>query len=199
MKNKVIGLVVLSLISSGAFAAKDEKRALDIAFVDSFQTMRECDEGKAVGKELENMREKISNEIREQAQKVALREKELQGKASTMKKELFAQQEREIARQKRSLEDDVREAEETLKVTMQSKTEKLAAKVEEGIVEVAKEKGVDAVIDKMTGRVIYTKEDNRGDITAEAIVHVNRRAAKTDKKDSTVVAKKDSKQAAVAA
>ncbi len=68
---------------------------------------------------------------------------------------------------------------------MQNKTEALATKVEEGIVEVAKRKGVDAVIDKMTGRVIYTKEDNHGDITLDAIAHVDKRNKDAAKETAT--------------
>ena len=66
--------------------------------------------------------------------------------------------------------------------------------MEEGIVAVEKQKGVDEVIDKMTGRVVYTKEDNRGDITLDAIAQVNKKSNK-----ATAVAKKDDTKAAVTA
>ena len=74
---------------------------------------------------------------------------------------------------------------------MQQKTEELAIKIEESIVSVAKTKDVDAVIDKMTGRVMYTKDDNQGDITRETIVSV-------DKKGITV-AKKEAPKSSIAA
>ncbi len=169
-------------------------QVLDIAFVDSFQAMRECEEGKLVGRELDAVREKLSKEIQDEAQKLAQVEKELKSKMATMKKEVVEREERKLAKQRRSLEDRVRDGEEELKIIMQNKTETLAAKVEEGIVAVAKQKGVDAVIDKMTGRVVYTKEDNRGDITLDAIAQVNKKSNK-----ATAVAKKDDTKAAVTA
>src|SRR5579872_924390 len=170
-------------------------RVLDIAFVDSFQAMRECEEGKKVGKELDTIREKLSKEIQEEAQRLAAEEKEFKAKLPTMKKELAEQQERNLAKRRRALEDRVRDGEEELKITMQNKTETLAAKVEEGIVQVAKQKGVDAVIDKMTGRVLYTKEDNKGDITLDTIAQVNKQ---TTKKETTVAKKGDTKATAAA-
>lgn len=191
MNKKMAGLLLIGF--SGLSYAGD--RVLDIAFVDSFQAMRECEEGKKVGKELDTIREKLSKEIQEEAQRLATEEKEFKAKLPTMKKELAEQQERNLAKRRRALEDRVRDGEEELKITMQNKTETLAAKVEEGIVQVAKQKGVDAVIDKMTGRVLYTKEDNKGDITLDTIAQVNKQ---TIKKETTVAKKDDTKATAAA-
>lgn len=175
------GIFLLSCASLSVASPAVAPKPMDIVFVDSFQAMRECQEGKKVGKELDTVREKLSKEIQQDAQKLAAQEKELQGKLPTMKKEAADREQRKLAKNRRELEDRVRDGEEELKIMMQNKTEALAAKVEEGIVEVAKRKGVDAVIDKMTGRVLYTKEDNNGDITLDAIAQVdksNKEAAK---------------------
>ncbi len=193
--------VVIVIITSSAFA----KDNLQIAFVDSFKAMRDCKDGQVVGKELDTMRDKFSKEIQDEAQKIAKQDTELktkiaalEAKASTLKpeayareKQLLAKEGRRIDKLKQELEESVREKEETIKVAMQQKTEELASKIEEGIVAVAKEKGVDAVIDKMTGRVMYTKDDNTGDITSAAIAFV-------DKKAVTLTAKKDDKSKVVA-
>lgn len=191
MNKKMVGLFFVS----AACLSNAGDRVLDIAFVDSFQAMRECEEGKKVGKELDAVREKLSKEIQTEAQKLAVEEKEFKAKLPTMKKELAENEERKLAKRRRALEDRVRDGEEELKITMQNKTETLAAKVEEGIVQVAKQKGVDAVIDKMTGRVLYTKEDNKGDITLDAIAQVNKQ---TSKKETTIAKKDDTKATAAA-
>ncbi len=187
MKNKFRNIVIIAIaiaISGTSVAATrdakvDSKEALDIAFVDSFQAMRECEDGQRVGKELDAMRDQLSKEIQDEATKITKEESDLNSKAAALKPEVLAQNKRKIEKQKRDLEEQVRESEEKIKITMQQKTEELAVKIEEGIVEVAKSKGVDAVIDKMTGRVMYTKDDHKGDITTEAIAYV-------DKKSSTV-------------
>lgn len=172
MQKKHTALVmVLSIV--GSAVARDN---LDIALVDSFQVMRECQDGVVVGKELDAMRDKFSQEIQTKAQEITKEETALKAKASTLKPELLAKESRRLDKLKRDLEEEVREKEESIKVTMQQKTEELAIKAEEGIVAIAKEKGVDAVIDKMTGRVMYAKED-KGDITRDAISFVNNKKA----------------------
>lgn len=172
-------LLAVVLTIAGSSIAKD----MQIVFVDSFKAMRECKDGQLVGKELDDMRDAFSKEIQAEAQKIANMEKDLKSQASMLKADVLNKKTREIDRMKRDLEDSVREKEESIKVAMQQKTEALAMKVEESIVTVAKSKDVDAVIDKMTGRVMYTKEDNKGDITNEAIAAV-------DKKGITVASTK---------
>ncbi len=188
----VVIILTIANTSSAGNTATTGRDNLQIAFVDSFKAMRECEEGRVVGQALEDMREKFSKEIQQDAQKIAKEESDLKTKASTLKPDVKLKEEHRITKLKRELEDAVREKEETIKITMQQKTEELAIKVEEGIVAVAKEKGVDAVIDKMTGRVMYTKDDNTGDITSEAISFVNKKAV-------TVASKKEDKTRSAAA
>lgn len=201
MTKKCTLFVVVITLTSSAFA----KDNLQIAFVDSFKAMRDCKDGQVIGKELDTMRDKFSKEIQQEAQKIAKEDGELKSKvaaleaqASTLKPEAYAREKQQLTKEnrridklKQELEEAVREKEETIKVVMQQKTEELAVKIEEGIVTVAKEKGVDAVIDKMTGRVMYTKEDNTGDITTATIACVDKKsimiAAGASKKDEKIV------------
>ncbi len=201
MKKKLLLTVVVCTITVTGLTAKD---ALDIVFVDSFAAMRECKDGQIVGKEIDMLREKASQDIRLRAEILAQTENDLKGKASMLKQQELAKQERELSKKKRDLEELLREKEEEIKMTMQQKTEELAVKIEEGIVAAAKEKGVDAVIDKMTGRVMYTKDNNRGDITKEAIAFVDKKSdllaqAKKGALQPTTVAKADTKSKASAA
>lgn len=201
MTRKCTLFVVVITLSGTAFA----KDNLQIAFVDSFKAMRDCKDGQVVGKELDAMRDKFSKEIQQEAQKIAKEEADLKAKiaaleaqASALKPEAYAREQqslakddRHIKKMKEELQEGVRDKEETIKVVMQQKTEELAGKIEEGIITVAKEKGVDAVIDKMTGRVMYTKEDNTGDITTATIACVDKKsiliAAGAGKKDEKIV------------
>lgn len=183
---QIAALAVVMAITGTSYAvvARDTKETLDIAFVDSFQAMRECEDGKRVGKELDAMRDRLSKEIQDEATKITKEETELNSKASALKPDIIAQNKRKIEKRKRELEDKVRESEEEIKVAMQQRTEELAVKIEEGIVEVAKTKGVDAVIDKMTGRVMYTKDNQKGDITSDAISYVNKKTATVAKNET---------------
>ncbi len=201
MKKKLLLTVVICTISVTGLSAKDA--ALDIVFVDSFAAMRECKDGQIVGREIDTLRERASQDIRTRAEMLAKDESDLKSKASMLKQQELAKQERELGKKKRDLEELLREKEEEIKITMQQKTEELAVKIEEGIVAAAKEKGVDAVIDKMTGRVMYTKDNNKGDITKEAIAFVDKKSdllAQSKKgPQPTMVAKADTKSKASAA
>lgn len=174
-------IIAMGTTSEARDAKVEPKETLDIAFVDSFKAMRECEDGQRVGKELDAIRDKLSKEIQDEATRITQDEADLKGRAATLKADVLTQNERKIAKQKRDLEEKVRESEEEIKLVMQQKTEELAVQIEEGIVEVAKAKGVDAVIDKMTGRVMYTKDNDKGDITTDAIAYINKKTvAKND-------------------
>ena len=190
MKNRFRNIAVVAVViaisgTSSAATREAPKEALDIAFVDSFQAMRECEDGQRVGKELDTMRDKLSKEIQDEATKITKEESDLNSKSATLKPDILAQNKRKIEKQKRDLEDKVRESEEEIKVAMQQRTEELAVKIEEGIVEVAKAKNVDAVIDKMTGRVMYTKDNHKGDITSDAIAYVDKKSSTVAQNDTT--------------
>ena len=210
MKKKLLFTVVICGISVVGADAKDSSLSkgsqLNIAFVDSFEAMRKCKDGKQVGDEIDLLRDKASKELKTRAESLAKDEAELKNKASMLKPQELAKQERDFAKKKRDLEEFLREEEENIKITMQQKTEKLAIKIEEGIVAVAKEKNVDAVIDKMTGRVMYTKEDKKGDITKDAIQFVDKKSdllAQAQKEGTTdpktAIAKADGKPKSAAA
>ncbi len=190
MKNRFRNIAVVAVViaisgTSSAATREAPKEALDIAFVDSFQAMRECEDGQRVGKELDTMRDKLSKEIQDEATKITKEESDLNSKAATLKPDILAQNKRKIEKQKRDLEEKVRESEEQIKVAMQQRTEELAVQIEEGIVEVAKARGVDAVIDKMTGRVMYTKDNHKGDITTDAIAYVDKKSSTVAKNNTT--------------
>jgi len=176
MKKKLILSVVVLASCAAGLSAKVADKPLNIAFVDSFEAMRECEEGQKVGREIDAMRDKASAQIKAEAEKLAQADSDLKAKASTLNQQVLAKKGRELEKQRRDLEERVREEEEAIKIAMQQKTEVLATQVEAGIVSVAKERGVDAVIDKMTGRVMYTKDADNGDITKDAIARVNTEA-----------------------
>ena len=180
---KIMAFVFCAVSVSGIMARAD----LDIVFVDSFEAMRKCKDGELASKKIDMDRDSISKELQEKAQEIAKEQGDLESKKATLKPELVAKRQRDIDRKKREFEDLVRDKEEEMKLVMQQHTEHVAMKVEEGIVAVAKDKNVDAVIDKMTGRVLYTKDNNKGDITADTIKYVDAKmTAPENKKTATV-------------
>lgn len=210
MKKKLALSAVILTMAAGSLISKDTNLAkgeqLQIAFVDSFEAMRKCKDGEKVSLKIDELRDDASKKIRAEAEKLAKVEMDLKQKAAMLKPQELSKQERNLRNKKIELEDLVKEKEEEIKITMQQETEKLAMQVEEGIRAVAQEKDLDAVIDKMTGRVMYTKDNNKGDITADAIQFVDHKSAilaqakDTDKATApTTMAKAEQKSKSAAA
>jgi len=72
----------------------------------------------------------------------------------------------------REYKNKIQESEEELKIDMQKKTENLARNVDKAVIEIAKEEKLDAVVDKVTGRVIYV--DEKFDFTAQVKGEMNK-------------------------
>ena len=102
MKKKLLLTAVVVGVSVAGMHAKDTP--LQIAFVDSFAAMRECEEGQKVGKAIDAMRDKASDAIRKEAEALAKLETDLKQKASMLKPAELAKQEREFNKKRRDLE-----------------------------------------------------------------------------------------------
>ena len=163
--------VLSFVLLTSAVQAKNQ----ECMYCDVFKTMRECDQGRQVAKELDELRERLSKKIEEEAKKLAENEKEFKAKASTMKRDAAEKEERKLAKKRRELEDLVRDGEEELKMSMNQKTEALAIEVEKNIAEIAKARGFERVVD-VTGRTVYCKDGSSDDITSDAISYLNEKA-----------------------
>jgi len=136
---------------------------LKIRFIDTFAAMRESTEGVKIAETIEKQRESIAKQLEADGKKLEVKDKEVRAKMSTMSKEALNKEEATMTKMKRDLENKVRDGEETLKLAMQQATESLAHKVEKAVDAYAKTEQPDAIIDKTTGRVVYTS--GKADIT----------------------------------
>lgn len=170
------GVLICNPVSPGA-AKKSEP--LDIAFVDSFKAMRECKDGEIAITQINDLTTKISNEVKMDVEKLAKAENELKSKAESgmLKPTEYEKQARGLGKIKRDLEETYREKEEEIKMVRMQKLEEVAIKIEESVRVVAEQEGVDAVIDMTTGRVMYSKNNNKGDITSKTIDRANKKSA----------------------
>jgi Skp family chaperone for outer membrane proteins len=144
---------------------------LKIRFIDTFAAMRESTEGVKVADTIEKQRDGIAKQIEANGKKLEARDKEVRAKMSTMSKEALNKEEVALTKMKRDLENQVRDGEETLKLSMQQATENLARKVEKAVDAYAKAEQPDAIIDKTTGRVVYTS--GKADITDMITAQMN--------------------------
>ena len=150
----------------------ENKADLKIRFIDTFESMRMSKEGTEVAKELENKRKELAKKIETEEKKLAQAMTEYRGQASTLSDSARNKKELELTNMKRDYEAMVQKYEEELKMVMQQKTELLAKEVDKAVAQIAKSEGIDAVIDRMSGRVIFASQ--KGDYTEKITREMNK-------------------------
>jgi len=151
------------LLSGAGSLVAAETCDLKIRFIDTFAAMRESNEGAKVAETIEKKREGIAKQLDADGKKLEAKDKEVRSKMSTMSKEALNKEEAVVTKMQRDLKAKVEDSQETLKLDMQQATENLAHKVEKAVDAYAKAEKPDAIIDKTTGRVVYTS--GKADIT----------------------------------
>lgn len=144
----------------------------NIAFVESFTIMGECEEGKKARQNIEAKRDLAAQEIQEESKKFEKSKNDYIAKSTTMSDSAREKAEKDLVKKERDIKNLVAEKEEDLKLDMQLATETLAQGLEASVAKLAQNEGLDVVFDKMTGRAIYVSE--KFDYTAKAIKEVNK-------------------------
>lgn len=140
---------------------------LNIRYIDVFGAMRDSKEGKEASEKLDLKRDELGKGIEVVRAKYEAVVTEFKTKAATMNDQARAKKEQEIVKLKRDYESGLQGAEEEMKLVMQQVTEALAKEVEQAVIDLAKKEGLDAVVDKVTGRVIYAS--NKADYTTKVV------------------------------
>jgi len=130
---------------------------LNIGFVESFSIMRECERGKECAQILEAKREQLAKDLAKAEQTYTQRVTEYQAKASTMSSAAREKEEKDIRRLEIDLKTKAQESEHEMKLAMQKMTEELAQNMEAVTIAFAQKNNFDAVVDVMTGKVLYVK------------------------------------------
>ena len=145
---------------------------IEIRFIDSFEVMGSCQEGIKARHDLEEKREVLGKEIQQEEQKITQIMSEYKGKSSMLSDSAREKEEKKLMKMDREYKNKIQESEEELKIDMQKKTENLARNVDKAVIKVAKEEKLDAVVDKVTGRVIYV--DEKFDFTVQVKGEMNK-------------------------
>ncbi len=150
----------------------ENKSDLKIRFMDTFEAMRVSKEGVKVSQELEEKRKELAKKIETEEKRMAQSMTEYRAQASSLSDTARNKKELELTNMKRDYEAMVQKYEEELKLVMQQKTELLAKEVDKAVTRIAKEEALDAVVDRMTGRVIYASQ--KGDYTDKVAREMNK-------------------------
>ena len=182
------GSAATHIDASSVMTAFEGTADLKIRYIDMFAAMRESQEGQQVSKELDAKRKEYAQKIEQEEKRLQQAMTEYRSKSSMLSESARSKEEQQLAKMKREYEGVVKNSEEELKLIMQQKTEQLGRKVDKAVTEVAKKDGLDAVVDKVSGRVIYTSQ--KSDCTTKITQAMNTTY-------ETVVAQGDKKSEAV--
>lgn len=183
--NKTVKMLAISSLTLVAAVQAEEKnlsslqgKGLNIGFVDTFEVMRNCENGKKATGDMQAQRERMAKELQDEEQVVVKAMTEFRTKSASPAFSDSAREaeEKRIMNMRRGLESKAQQYEEDLKISMQKISERIAKEVDEGVIAMAKAGSYDAMVDKMTGRVIYTKAEL--DVTAAVTKQVDKKNAK---------------------
>lgn len=146
---------------------------LNIAWANSFEIMRGCADGQDAAKIIEDKRAQLTEELKAREQKIAQEIKEFQAKASTLSADARKSEEERIMRLRADFEGFVQKCEEQMRIAMQEATEQLAKDIEDVVARYAENEKLDAVLDTMTGRVIWSS--GKSDITKHLVQRMDER------------------------
>ena len=145
---------------------------LKVRYIDVFGAMRECKEGMQETEKLEGVRKDLASNIQNEGKKLETAMNKFKTESSTLNDTARSKKEQELTKMKRDYDNIVQGSEEQMKLVMQQVTEQLAKEVEQGVIEIAKLEKLDAVVDRVTGRVVYTSE--RSDYTTKIVKVMNK-------------------------
>lgn len=111
--------------------------------------------------------------LEEKRQKSAKRLEEFNAKKDVLAKDVREKEEKELLALSRELQAEVQKAQELVRAEVNKLTEELALEAETAAIEVAKATGLDLLIEKNTGRVVYEKTTSF-DITEKVAEKMNK-------------------------
>jgi Skp family chaperone for outer membrane proteins len=147
-------------VSAGSIkelASISQASALNIRFVESFSIMRECERGAECAKILDAKREQLTKELAKAEQAYTQKVTEFQAKGATLSIAAREKEEKELRRMEIDLKAKAQESDYEMKLAMQKITEELAHNMEAVIISYAEKNNLDAVVDTITGKVLYVK------------------------------------------
>lgn len=177
MKRTLHVLVVGSLALVPGIRAEEKNitslanKGLNIVFVDTFEVMRNCEAGKKATDAIKEEQARMTQILQEEEQLVAKAMKDFSTKNNTpaVTSEWRDAEEKRIMNMRRNLENKAQQFREELEISMQKTSERIAKEVDEAVLALAGD--YDAIVDKMTGRVICAK--NERDITDKVMKKID--------------------------
>ena len=164
MRISLMGLLLIGGGTSFADQSTKEKEKtvttnLKFRFIDSFELMRETEEGKKISQELQETYKKYTAEIQKDDEELAKEKSEYARKRSMLSETAREAEEKKLIKKERELKNKIQEKEEEYKMTFNKATEQVFKEITEAVTKTAKEEGLDAVFDINSGRALYVADN----------------------------------------
>lgn len=144
-----------------------------IGVVEAYAAMGDSTSGLEERGSMESKNHDAHALIQEEAKKIEKAKAEYAKKAPAMTESARKSEELKIAKMERDLNDLAQEKGEELKNDMHTATERLVKELDVAVAELAQEEGLDIVVDKISGRILYVSDTF--DYTEKAIDKINKR------------------------
>lgn len=188
MKKQLIGLVLLST----AFAMNaDQVTAVQtsrIGYVSSTAILNESKLGKQLKKELDQKYESIARELQSEEQRLVKASNDLQTKKTTLSTEALESEQNRLKKEAINFQAKRTEKEEEFKTAEQKAQERLIKDILEVAASIGQQDGYDAVVDKESGKVLWTAAKN--DCTNKLLAGLDKKFDQTTKVASSGSTKK---------
>lgn len=159
-----------------------------ISTFDQVVGMSQSELGKEEQKAMEKLQTDLAAELEGERKGLDERLKLFNAKKDTLSEDARKKEEQELMTASNDLQAKVRKAQEQIRAEMTKATEKLAKLAEDAAVEIAKAEKVDVLLEKNTGRVVYTK--NGTDLTDKVQKKMNEKTTLAKNKTSAKPAQK---------
>ncbi len=159
-----------------------------ISTFDQVIGMSQSELGKEEQKAMEKLQTDLAAELETERKGLDDRLKLFNAKKDTVSEDARKKEEQELMTASNDLQAKVRKAQEQIRAEMTKATEKLAKLAEDAAVEIAKAEKVDVLLEKNTGRVVYTK--NGTDLTDKVQKKMNEKTTVAKNKASVKPAQK---------
>lgn len=140
-----------------------------VRYMDLSAVMGNCAEGKAASDRLQKVQDDLAARVTKLGKKYEEAAKAYQSQEKMLSADARNKKQQEIVRLEADYKNELQACENEFKLLVQQETEKLAKHVDEAVSKLAKAEGLDAVVDKISGRTVYVADavDNTQRIIAE--------------------------------
>lgn len=163
----VLSAIVASLpIAASAPAAKpaevkaeqkpSSKATPNIRYMDLSVVMGNCKEGKEASARLEKLQADLAARVNKKGKAYEDAGKAYREQEKMLSADARNKKQQELVRLEAEYQNELKSCENEFKLVVQQETEKIAQHVDTAVSKMAKAEGLDAVVDKMSGRPVFT-------------------------------------------